>query len=468
MERLLKQHATIVALAAISFVLPLPASAQSLEQIATQREAKLEDALERLRELRTKIEKEQVPLARKLNQKEARARELADELDHVRRLRDNSDVELKTQRSEVEARESQVDSFKRTLLPDAIADFDAALTAAERHSVGEGIRKYNLFLEDSEASEEEKLERGLTQMKRSLELVQDRLGGQRLKGQAHLPEGSLRKGSFIQLGPLLYFSANDGNVSGLVEERESLRARVFPLQTSKADTIAELAATGIGVLPIDPTLGDSLEVEKTRDTLQEHMAKGGIWIYPILFFALVATVVAVVKLFQVFSVRHPKPMVIHEIVRALREGDGKEARALAAAQPQPARDMLLAGVEHADESTEMVEEVMYESMLGAQPKLERFINVISVTAATAPLLGLLGTVTGIIKTFRLMTVFGAGDPKPLISGISEALITTEMGLVLAIPALIIHALLSRKVAGIMAQLEKSAVAFVNALARTAT
>ena len=120
------------------------------------------------------------------------------------------------------------------------------------------------------------------------------------------------------------------------------------------------------------------------------------------------------------------------------------------------------------ESIELVEEVMYESMLNTQPKLERFLNVIAVTAATAPLLGLLGTVTGIIKTFKLMKVFGAGDPKPLISGISEALITTELGLVLAIPALVIHALLSRRVAGVLARMEKLSVAFVNGLSRRQT
>jgi biopolymer transport protein ExbB len=125
----------------------------------------------------------------------------------------------------------------------------------------------------------------------------------------------------------------------------------------------------------------------------------------------------------------------------------------------------LAAVEHADESIELVEEVMYESMLSTQPRLERFLNVIAVTAATAPLLGLLGTVTGIIKTFKLMKVFGAGDPKPLISGISEALITTELGLVLAIPALVIHALLSRRVAAVLSRMEKLSVAFLNGLAR---
>jgi biopolymer transport protein ExbB len=108
---------------------------------------------------------------------------------------------------------------------------------------------------------------------------------------------------------------------------------------------------------------------------------------------------------------------------------------------------------------------MFESILGAQPKLERFLNVIAVTAATAPLLGLLGTVTGIIKTFKMMEIFGAGDPKPLISGISEALITTELGLILAIPTLITHALLSRRVKEILSQMEKISIAFVNGLAR---
>ena len=67
-----------------------------------------------------------------------------------------------------------------------------------------------------------------------------------------------------------------------------------------------------------------------------------------------------------------------------------------------------------------------------------------------------------------MKVFGTGDPKPLISGISEALITTELGLVLAIPALVIHALLSRRVAGVLARMEKLSVAFVNGLSRRQT
>ena len=108
---------------------------------------------------------------------------------------------------------------------------------------------------------------------------------------------------------------------------------------------------------------------------------------------------------------------------------------------------------------------MYERMLEVQPRLERLLPFIAVTAATAPLMGLLGTVTGMINTFKLITVFGTGDAKQLSSGISEALVTTEFGLIVAIPSLIMHALLNRRAQGVMANMERMAVAFVNGLVR---
>ena len=125
--------------------------------------------------------------------------------------------------------------------------------------------------------------------------------------------------------------------------------------------------------------------------------------------------------------------------------------------------LLVDAVEHADESKDLLNEVLYERLLQTQPKLERMIPFIAVVAATSPLLGLLGTVTGMIKTFKLITVFGTGDARSLSSGISEALITTEFGLLVAIPSLIVHALLLRKTKGVLASMEQSAVAFTNGL-----
>lgn len=98
-----------------------------------------------------------------------------------------------------------------------------------------------------------------------------------------------------------------------------------------------------------------------------------------------------------------------------------------------------------------------------QNKLQSWLPFIAVTAATAPLLGLLGTVSGMIRTFNVITVSGTGDAKPLAGGISEALVTTLFGLVVAIPALIIHALLSRRCQGIAQTTEKLGLTLVNGL-----
>jgi hypothetical protein len=98
--------------------------------------------------------------------------------------------------------------------------------------------------------------------------------------------------------------------------------------------------------------------------------------------------------------------------------------------------------------------------------LNRLLPLIAITAASAPLLGLLGTVTGIIETFKMITVFGSGDVKTLSGGISVALITTEFGLIVAIPALLMHAFLARKARGMIDQMEKTAVSFVNQVSKS--
>lgn len=464
-KRGLKRRATLPILGIALWLGPLVAPAQTLEQITQAREVKLEASLKELHALRESIQSERLPLARELNALDAKADALEDEVARVRRLKDSQSVELDTLRERVVGRQREVDYVTRTLMPSYLANYEAALSVGELEGIGESIHAYHLYLENADASELEKLEAGLTLMADSLKQLDSLLGGQRYDGNALTPEGTLQAGQFVQVGPLLYFGASDQSVAGLALSSRSDHAELHPLDGAAADGIFEVLQTGSGLLPVDPTLGDALAVEQAKDSISEHLVKGGVWVYPILAFACVATIVSIFKVLQVFTVRHPQPLVIHDIIKHLRSGKKQPALDLAKAQPQPARDMLVMAVEHADESTEMVEEVMYEAMLTTQPRLERFLNVIAVTAAAAPLLGLLGTVTGIIKTFRLMTVFGAGDPKPLISGISEALITTELGLILAIPALVMHAMLSRKVAGIMARLEKTAVTFVNGLSR---
>jgi biopolymer transport protein ExbB len=103
-----------------------------------------------------------------------------------------------------------------------------------------------------------------------------------------------------------------------------------------------------------------------------------------------------------------------------------------------------------------------EAILKESQLIDRFGVVILVIASVAPLMGLLGTVTGMISTFDIITLYGTGNPKLLSGGISEALITTMFGLIVAIPALLIGQFLSAKTESIKSDMEKWALATCNA------
>ncbi len=453
-----------VVLMALTLGVPLGWT-QSIDRIRAQQEQRLEAAIERLKQQRQSIYDAQIPLAEALRERQAEVASLKKQLQERRGVRDTASLSLEQLEQQVNDRRRELNYITGDLFAEFAAALNAVLSPAELATYGETLRQHDLLLEQAEVSESEKLANSLEVLEVARSRAEGLLGGKLYSGEALGPDGRLIGGRFLQLGPLLYFSSSSGEAVGWIEETKGLQPRVRAATDDQAEAIQDVVQNGSGRLPVDPTLGDAAALAETRESWREHLRKGGVWVIPILLFAAVSLVVSVFKFVQIFSIRQPQTLVVHDIVKRLRQGDLQEALALASAQPQPAAAMLQAGVEHADGPIELVEEVMFESILSAQPRLERFLNVIAVTAATAPLLGLLGTVTGIIKTFKLMEVFGAGDPKPLISGISEALITTELGLVLAIPALIAHALLSRRVAGVLAQMEKLSVALVNGLAR---
>ena len=123
--------------------------------------------------------------------------------------------------------------------------------------------------------------------------------------------------------------------------------------------------------------------------------------------------------------------------------------------------VLRAGLEARDEDRDTLESVLQEAILHELPRIERGMAVLAVLGAVAPLLGLLGTVTGMIDTFRVITLFGTGDPKLMSGGISEALITTELGLAVAIPIMLLHTFLSRRADHIVGDMEEKAVQLTN-------
>lgn len=283
-----------------------------------------------------------------------------------------------------------------------------------------------------------------------------------VKGSALGEDGIMIDGKFAVAGPVSWFAADDGSVSGMVRDSKSLQAAVVD-GTSDFDAISALLEGTDTKMVFDPTLGNAVAMEEVEGDLFSYIKKGGIWVYPIMAMALIAFLAAVMKWVQLLNVRPVRASQIQSVIDAVNDKNTVGANLAAAKIKHPAGALLERGVEVAEQPVDQVEESIYEKFLEAQPGLQRWLPLIAIASATSPLLGLLGTVTGMIKTFNQITIFGTGDARSLSGGISEALITTAFGLIVAIPALILHALLSRKVQGIRSTMEMASLAFINGL-----
>lgn len=295
----------------------------------------------------------------------------------------------------------------------------------------------------------------------ALDRMEALLGGSTSPGQASDPEGNIRQGTLAALGPFSYFLSDDKSIGGdIIAGQPGTIPHYVPGASSE---IAALIAGAETTLPLDPTGGNARAMDGIDGGFMDLIRKGGLWIWPIILLALLSLVFGVVKLARFARFREPTDAWVSAILAALRTGDSEKASSLATGQKHPAGAVMARLVSVSENSADLVEETLYEQLMAVQAKASSLLPVIAITAATAPLLGLLGTVSGMIATFNLITLFGSGDPKPLAGGISEALITTLFGLVVAIPALVLHAFLSRRAQGIVQTTERLGLSFVNGL-----
>jgi biopolymer transport protein ExbB len=287
------------------------------------------------------------------------------------------------------------------------------------------------------------------------------LGGSISPGQASDPEGKISQGTLAALGPVSFFLSDDKTTGGDIIA--SAPGEIPHYVPGSAEDVAALIAGKEVALPLDPSGGNARAMDEIDSGFLDMIRKGGLWVWPIMFLALISLVFGLVKLARFARYREPTDAWVSAILAALRTSDREKAAALAYGQKHPAGAVMEKLISVSENSADLVEETLYEQLMAVQSKASSLLPVIAITAATSPLLGLLGTVSGMITTFNLITLFGSGDPKPLAGGISEALITTLFGLVVAIPALILHAFLSRRAQGIVQTTERLGLSFVNGL-----
>ena len=443
-------------LGAILSIPPFFLQAQSLSKVQNEAKRDLQASIDELTKVRNLIEEEKLPLARKVTVKEDKAKELRTKLEHYLRLRDNRETSLLQLEKEVLENEAELE-FSLNLLKDYITSWHQFNPSAEQTLWKDKLS--NILKNQKSADEiESSFETYFNAMSLSIQAVKNSSGGFTFSSDAIVPpEGTREKGTFWSIGPTILFKGESG-IAGILEKNSatdynqefnlspdallqisSARLTSVPYSLSqeisraldKKDQVGELAT-----VPLDPTLGKALIMEKGKMNTLEELKKGGIWIYPIMFFAVLSICIASFKAFQIVQVKLPQGAASFE---EQYQGPFELLRKTASG--------------YKGKNPEILEEILYETIIDIQVKLEKALPLIAVTAATAPLLGLLGTVTGMIDVFRQITNFSNPENSELARGISEALVTTKFGLVTAIPSLIVHALLTRRLQGIISKLE---------------
>jgi biopolymer transport protein ExbB len=218
----------------------------------------------------------------------------------------------------------------------------------------------------------------------------------------------------------LKFDSTTGNVSELQRQPEQSRF------TNSAGDMIDATESPV-TFGVDVTRGGILALLVESPTIGERVNQGGIVGYCIIALGIIGLLIAI---WRWIGLSTDGRKVASQLKRDTASTDNPLGRVLAAYEANQNAD------------TETIELKLSEAALKEMPGLTKGLLFIKVISVVAPLMGLLGTVTGMIKTFQVITLYGAGDPKMMAGGISQALMTTVLGLVVAIPMVLIHTLVS--------------------------
>jgi biopolymer transport protein ExbB len=193
----------------------------------------------------------------------------------------------------------------------------------------------------------------------------------------------------------------------------------------------------------------------------EPIVRGGIVMIPLFLCSIVALIVSIERWLYLRNAKVDTARLMGKIRAGLDRGSPGEARGVCEATPGPVARVLGATLAHFDMPKEDLREVAREVALAEQPVLDGHLPVLATMVTVAPLLGLLGTISGLIKVFHVIAGGQIGDPAALSGGIAEALITTFTGLCIAIPFLVVYNSLSTRVETLTHEIELRVTELLN-------
>ena len=244
-----------------------------------------------------------------------------------------------------------------------------------------------------------------------------------------LAEGRQEEMDVIRVGSFNVIRADDtGRYLVWRDETQQLAELKRQPDSAHLDRAADFAEGGdpVAGFSLDPTGGSLLARLVQSPDLRERIAQGGLVGYIILALGAFALLLALERIFVLTRLSR-------RIDNQLKDIDNPDER-------NPLGRVLKVYFENRGVDSETLEMKLGKAILREMPSIERWLSLLKIIAVMAPLLGLLGTVTGMINTFQAITLFGTGDPKTMAGGISQALVTTVLGLCVAIPTVFLHSI----------------------------
>ncbi len=260
-----------------------------------------------------------------------------------------------------------------------------------------------------------------------------------------LPDGEQVTKDVVRVG--VFNAISDGKFLRYLPETGKLTelARQPAARYRGAAEDLEGATSGLVAMAVDPSRGSILALLVQSPTYIERVQQGGVIGYITITLGLIGLGIVVIRFYTLFSVR------------------GKMISQMSSDKADPGNPLgrvMQVYEEYGTADTETLELKLDESILKDAPKLEQGLTTVKVLSIIAPLLGLLGTVTGMILTFQQITLFGTGDPKMMAGGISQALVTTMLGLTVAIPLTLLHSWLRDRSKSLIQILEEESAGMV--------
>jgi biopolymer transport protein ExbB len=263
-------------------------------------------------------------------------------------------------------------------------------------------------------------------------------------------DGSKSTESIIRIGTFNLVSD-----SGYLTYNDEV-AQVQPLPKQPAGHISGTASSfygetsGYAPVFVDPSRGAILSLETRKKTLEEFFHEGKEVGYAITLLLIIGCLIALER-FIVLSGMSSKIKAQEKNLDQPNENN-------------PLGRLLKVYFDNSNVDAETLELKLDEAILRETPQVDRGINLIKMFAAIAPLMGLLGTVIGMIMTFQTITLFGTGDPKIMAGNISLALVTTALGLICALPLILIHSVIAGKAKAVLQKLDEQSAGLIAAIA----